>query len=356
MFRRARNVRKDGIKRYSGSPESIAKQIIDSCWNKEKKYFQVSSGHFNEFYCRDFGMCAESLVKLGYRKKVIQTLDYALGHFKEHGSITTSISPRGVCFDFPYYAADSLPFIIHALRVAGAKELLRKYRRFIEREIRFYDREVVDKKTNLVRLDRHFSSMKDQARRSSSCYSNCMLFMLAEDLASLKFYSPFDASKTRKSLLANFWNGNYFYDDADFSKVVTGDANTFPFWCGVTNQKQVFDLCMASMESAGLTRPFPLKYTAKHDRISRMHFSDLVSGGYERDTVWMHLGLCFLDVVARFDRNRFSKYMKQYGLLIEKHHNFLELYRADGRPFSTFFYHSDESMLWVSKWLVLKKS
>ena len=112
MFKRARRVSREGFKRYKGSPEHIAKQIIESCWNKEDKYFQVSSGHFNEFYCRDFGMCAEALVKLGHKKKVIQTLDYALNKFKQSGRITTSISPSGKCFDFPYYGADSLPFII----------------------------------------------------------------------------------------------------------------------------------------------------------------------------------------------------------------------------------------------------
>lgn len=356
MFRRARNVGKKGIRKYSGSPESVAKQIIDSCWNKEKKYFQVSSGHFSEFYCRDFGMCAEALVKLGYRKKVIHTLDYALSCFRKHGRITTSVSPRGACFDFPCYGADSLPFIIHAIRVSGANKILMKYRGFLESEIMFYDGEVVDRKTCLVRLDRNFSSMKDQARRSSSCYSNCMLFMLAEDLASVGFCCPFNASATRKSLLANFWNGNYFHDDAEFSKVVTGDANTFPFWCGVTDQKQVFDRCMASMERAGLTDPFPLKYTSKRGRISRMHFSDMFSGGYERDTVWMHLGLCFLDVVKRYDRKRFRAYVRQYGGLIRRHRNFLEVYDRRGEPFHNAFYYSDESMLWVSKWLFLKKS
>ena len=131
IFRRSRYVKKHGFRRYKGTPEQIAEQIIEDCWNKKHKYFMVSSGHFCEFYSRDFGMCAEALVKLGHKKRVIQTLDYALKKFQEHGSITTSISPKGKCFDFPTYAADSVPFIMHSLAVAGAKDLVKKYYSFL---------------------------------------------------------------------------------------------------------------------------------------------------------------------------------------------------------------------------------
>jgi hypothetical protein len=356
MFKRARYVKKHGIKSYKGSPAEVAKQIIDSCWDKKNRYFRVSSGHFNEFYCRDFGMCAEALVKLGYKKQAIQTLDYALSNFKKHGRMTTSISPEGKCFDFPYYGADSLPFIIHSLKIVKAKQLIKKYGSFIKDEIKYYHKTVFDKQTNLVRKDRHFSSMKDYAKRSSSCYSNCMLFMLADDLNTLKIKSPFPKEGIRRALLAQFWNGKYFYDDTTQQDVITGDANTFPFWCNVTNQKQVFYLCMKSMEKAKLTKPFPLKYTTEPKKIHSTYLFELFAGGYERDAIWMHLGLCFLDVIKRFDKKRFNQYMKQYDSLIKKHHNFLEVYDKNGRPFHNFFYYTDESMLWVSKYLALKKS
>ncbi|MFH1064412.1 MAG: hypothetical protein V1729_04995 [Candidatus Woesearchaeota archaeon] len=354
MFKRARRVSKHGIRRYSGSEEEISRDIIRSCWNKKEKHFQVSSGHFTEFYCRDFGMCAEALVKLGYRKQVIQTLDYALSKFKKHGRITTSISPQGKCFDFPYYGADSLPFIVHALKVAKANQLNEQYDSFLTKEIKFYYEKVFDKKTHLIRQDKHFSSMKDYAKRSSSCYSNCMLFMLADDLDSLKLKNPFPKGRIQKEILIAFWNGDYFYDDTSFTKIVTGDANTYPFWCGVTNSEKVFDLCMKSIEKAGLTRPFPLKYSSSPEKVHKMHFLEAFSGGYERDSIWMHLGLCFLDVVKRFDRKRFDTYMKQYTTLIRKHGNFLEVYDANGLPFHTPFYFTDESMSWVSKYLALK--
>jgi hypothetical protein len=355
MFRRSRYVRKHGFHKYSGDDVKIAEQIIDSCWNKEKQYFQVSSGHFNEFYCRDFGICAEALVKLGHKEKVIKTLDYALSRFKKHGSITTSISPSGKCFDFPYYAVDSLPFIIHAIRVSNAKDVLKRYKDFLVKELDNYYETVFDNSVRLVRNDRYFSSMKDYSKRESACYDNCVLSMLSDDLSEIKFYNPFSDYDIKRSILHNFWSGEYFYDDLSQQKIVTGDANVFPFWCGVIDSKHLFELCMASIEKARLAKPFPLKYTTKPERIHRMHLLEIFAGDYERDSIWAHLAMCFLDVVKKYDKKRFTTYMQQYRQLILKHRNFLEVYRRDGEPFHTRFYHADESLLWVAKYLSLKK-
>ena len=355
MFRRARHVKQHGLKQYKGAPKQVGEQIIDSCWNKKHKYFMVSSGHFNEFYCRDFGMCAEALTKLGYKSKVHQTLDYALSKFSRNKRITTTISPSGRCFDFPYRGADSLPFIIRAIRVSNAKTILKKHEKFLKKEMEYYYSEVFDNKRSLIRTDRHFSSIKDYAKRSSSCYSNCVLAMLKDDLTALKFYNPFKEYDIKKSILHHFWNGDYFYDDTTKTKVITGDANVFPFWCNVVSSKHIFELCMKSMEKAKLTKPFPLKYTTKSEKIHKVHFYEPFAGDYERDTVWIHLGLCFLDTVRRFDKKRFKEYIKQYENLIKKHRNFLEVYDRKGEPFNNFFYFTDDSMLWVSKYLDLKK-
>lgn len=354
MMRRAKRVNREGFARYDGDLEQVIRKIIESCWNGG--YFQVSSGHFNEFYCRDFGMCAEALVDLGYRDRVVKTLDYALSKFMKHGRMTTTISPRGRCFDFPRYGADSLPFIVHAVRVSGADGLLEKHGGFIGDEVEYYRDRVFDAKNFLVRRDRHFSSIKDYAKRSSSCYSNSMLYMLSQELDSLGLKNPFPADLIKEAVGKSLWNGNFFYDDLSRSRVVTGDANTFPFWCRLEDSAKRFRRCLGFMEDAGLTDPFPLKYTSEAGRIHRMSSADVFSGGYERDTVWMHLGLCFLDVVKRFDRKRFSHYMGQYEGLVMKHRNFLEVYDRDGEPFRTKFYSADESMLWAAKLLHLKKS
>jgi hypothetical protein len=270
--------------------------------------------------------------------------------------MTTSISPDGVCFDFPYYGADTLPFILRSLKVAKSKALIRKYRRFIDSEVRYYCREVFDRKTCLVRTDRHFSSMKDYAQRPSDCYSNCMMFMLAKDLDSLGVRNPLPTKMIRSAILNGYWNGKFFYDNAKKTDIVTGDANVFPFWCGVTSKKDWFARCVKSMEAARLHRPFPLKYTSELDTSVKMYWLKILAGDYERSSIWMHLGLCYIDVLKRFDRKRFRKHMEQYGKLILMHRNFLEVYDRTGAPFHNFFYYTDESMLWVSKYLALKRT
>ncbi|MBW2967810.1 hypothetical protein KY362_04955 [Candidatus Woesearchaeota archaeon] len=355
MFRRARHVRRRGFHQYGGSPEDIARGIIDECWDKKRQYFRVSAGHFNEFYCRDFGMCAEPLVKLGYRKQVISTLKYALEKFRKHGRITTSISPHGKCFDFPYYGADSLPFIMRALRVAKATSLIREYKGFLQGEIEYYHTNVFDPDADLVYAHRHFSSIKDYARRPSSCYSNCMMFMLADELTRLKLHNPFPTKRIKTKILKTFWNGAFFYDNLSLPECPTGDANTFPFWCGVDRSRKHFRCALNSLEREGLTTPFPLQYYTHPEKLHEYHLFEFFAGDYERDAVWVHLGLCFLDVVKMFDRKLLKLYMAQYSGLIEKYNNFLEVYDSKGRPFHNRFYYSDESMLWVSKWLYLKK-
>jgi hypothetical protein len=355
MFRRARRVKREGIPRYEGSVEDIAGQIVDSCWDDEKRYFRTSGGHFNEFWSRDFGMCAEALVKLGYDEEVLLTLDYALSKFQSKGHITTTISPDGVCFDFPNYGADSLPFIIHAIKAAEAWETIEKYRAFLESEIKYYFAKVFDTEICLVRKDRNFSSIKDYAKRSSSCYSNCVMSMMNDDLSELALPNPFARYEIKKTVMSAFWNGKFFYDDSSHEDVVTGDANTFPFWCGVTDSDEVFRHAMVSMQEAGLDEPFPLKYTSSRSRISSMSLLELFAGDYERDSIWMHLGLCFLDVVKKFDEEKFNQYFAQYEKLIEEDKNFLELYDRDGKLFRNTFYVADDSMLWVSKWLMMKR-
>ena len=78
MFKRSLMISAKGYKRYEGSAEQILRQIIDNCWNEKKEYFQVSKGNYTNFYCRDFGIVTIPLIELGYKDKVIKTLEYAM--------------------------------------------------------------------------------------------------------------------------------------------------------------------------------------------------------------------------------------------------------------------------------------
>src|SRR3989338_920402 len=342
-----------GFRLYQGTPEQIARAIIQNCWNG--RYFQTSTRNFAEFWTRDFGICAEALVQLGYREKVVLTVRYALNAFKKANTITTTITPSGVPIDCFSFASDSLPWFLHRINAAQASFLVEENRTFFEERIKEYYQKVVDSHTGLVRADRVFSGMRDYAKRRSSCYDNCMVYFLGETCRRLKLTIPWNNKKLQKHIEHTFWNGTYFYDDLNKRAIVVCDAQVFPFWTGVCSDTKKLRSCVEAMERTGLTAPWPLKYTAQREKDEQWFFSELLVKNYETNSIWMNLGLCYLDVLKKYDQKRFRVHLEQYSKLIEKHQTFLEVYDQNESPFSTTFYLADEGMLWVSKWLWLKE-
>ena len=349
IFKRSLYVKKHGVKKYNGSADAICKQIVKDCWNE--RYFQVSTGHFCEFYIRDFGICIDSLLRLGYKKEIKQTLAYAMEIYSKQ-RLKTTITPRGKAVDIFMYSPDSLAFLIRSLRVAGAKDLILKYRDFLIKEIDKFHKLVVDKKTGLVREDRYFGGMKDEAKRRSSCYDNIMAAMLNNELNKLKLYNPLKKYNFKKNIKHMFWNGKYFIDDLRGSKeIVTGDANVFPFWTGVFTDKKMLKKAVEAMQSNKLDKPFPLKYSSKDS--GEMIFIEKFVPNYERNMCWMHMGSLYVQLVKQINKKKAHEYKLKYKKIIEKHHNFLELFNPDGTPFESKFYYADEGMLWAGNYLRL---
>jgi hypothetical protein len=381
------------IHKYAGNAEFICHQIVDMCFNGI--FFQVSQGHFNNFYIRDFGMCIKALIKLGYKEEVYRTLTYAMSNYSDYNKITTTITPKipineemeklkevdyhdiafsrnedNECKDFFSIAPDSLAFLLYSLRIAKQNKivgLIEAYKPFLEREIkRYYDTIVIKsgEKRGLVKKG-YFSSMKDHAIRNSSCYDNCMLAMISKEADKLKLKNPFKRFNYKKLILKHFWNDKkkYFKDDLN-NNMPTGDANVFPFWCEIfevkgKNKKNMGMLKQAikAIQKNKLDKPFPLKYSNKtQSRYGNfLFFPSLFARNYESNSIWMHLGLCYLDVVSKVDKKLLRKYLSSYKKQIEKHHNFLEVYDEKGKPYKSMFYLCDDSMIWASKYLELSK-
>jgi hypothetical protein len=360
MLRRRIRVLFKGLKQYPGSAEQIADNIIKDCYNKEKKYFMISSkqGHFCEFYCRDFGWCTEALLWLGYRKEVLNTLSYALRIYEHYGKVEQAISSIGTPFTFPNkYSPDALAFLIRSLKLAKAHGLIKEHKDFLNMEIRRYYELVIDKEKGLVYENRSFSSMKDYAVRQSSCYDNVITGMLANDLQEIKILdNPFRKYDYKKIIIENFWDDKegYFLDDLSHNRFICGDANVFPFWSGLITDKEKLRRAIQSIRNEGLDQPLPLKYTRKKFKENKMIVEVALADGYERDTVWAHIGLMYIKIVAEVDRDLARKYLEQYTKQIEQHHTFLELYNSKGKPFCTPLYYADEGMLWVANYLYLK--
>ncbi|MBI4454261.1 hypothetical protein HY636_06475 [Candidatus Woesearchaeota archaeon] len=403
------------IKTYLGNEKEICCQIIKNCFNGE--FFQASAGNFACFYIRDFGMCINSLLTLGYKKEVESTLAFALKTYAEHGKITTTItkitttstkitttitrtitkngkcaqdksidgkyandkSVSGKCADYFNIAPDSLAFLLYSLRIAKDKKitnnkaLVLEYKQFLEKEIKRYFEIIVDKNTGLVRKG-YFSSIKDHAIRNSSCYDNCMLAMISREADKLRLENSFKKFDYPALIKKHFWHENdknnmkkgryqkegYFKDDLD-NDIPTGDANVFPYWCGIfdcaSEDKEMAKSSIKAIQENKLDQPFPLKYFSNANYGRFLFLPSLFARNYEGNTIWMHLGLCYLDVIAMADRKLFNIYLNQclnkYKELIKTHKNFLEVYNADGTVYTTPFYLCDDSMLWCSKFLEL---
>jgi len=352
FLKRARNIKKNGFWKYHGNTEEICKAIVRDCWNDT--VFQTSTGNFNHYYIRDFCIAVPGLMKLGYKKEVHNTLQYALNIYSKTNILATTIADDKPLHIY-YYSPDSLPMLLRCIREAKADDLIEVYKPFFDLQVDYYFDKIFDFETGLVRAGK-FSSMKDNVKHNSSCYNNCMLSMLSDELDYFKLRNPFKSYDIKAKIMENLWNGDYFFDDMNKGRYVAGDANTFPFWCNVTDDKKIFKKAITAIQRAGLDKPWPLKYTRENVKPSILFPLNILLPDYETDTIWMHLGLCFLDVVKKFDKKLFKIYINKYTKLIEKHKNFLEIYNPDGSIFIKTLYASDESMIWAAKYLELTKS
>ncbi len=340
---------------YDGTPIQISHTIIQNCFNG--KFFQVSTGHFPQFYTRDFGMCVEALCQLGYKTECKSSIAYALSQFSSQNKITTTIDKRGKCVDFFAPAPDSLAFLLHAIEQTKYK-LSPGAIDFLNDQIALYHAIFWDSKRNTVRQNTYFSSAKDHYKRNASCYDFCMVAWVDALARRLKLHTPF-TQDFRSLLFTQYWDDTqgYFKDDLD-AKYVASDAQIFPFYTGLLDihtaaDANYFTKALAAIRNAKLDEPFPIQYTQFRDTQKEIWQAKLAPN-YEGDTIWIHIGLCYLRVIADYDTELLATYMQKYTELIKTHRNFLEVFTKKGKPYRSLLYKSDESMLWVSCFLYLR--
>ncbi len=335
-------------KEYKGNAREICESIVKDCWNGT--YFQTSTTNFTQFWTRDFGWCTHSLIKLGYQAEVEKTLRYALNKFQLANKITTTLTPGGKPFDFPTYAVDSLPWLIHSIRLA--KFPIYNYKPFLQEQTKLYFEKVINPQTGLVRTDISFSSMKDFALRKSSCYDNTMVAMLSNDLDYLKLYNPFQKYNYKALIMNHFWNGQYFYDDLRKENYIAGDANLFPFLTGVITDQNLRDLAFASIAKDDLDYPFPLKYTKERLNLPFIWQESLLRN-YESNSIWTHMGPLYIKLLKEIDPKKAENLRKTYAAVIENHKTYPEVFFPDGTLYSSPVYNCDRGMLWAANFLTL---
>ena len=331
-----------GITKLGKSIEEIKKNIIKNCWNGT--YFMTSSCHYREFWARDFGFFISDLIELGFKKECRKTLNYALNKFKKKGSITTTISREGKPFSFPNaYSVDSLALLLYSLYVLGDMSLVEKYSSFLQSEIDKFFKNVLDKHGRVWK-DRHFSGMRDYAIRHGSCYDQTMAALLCIRAKQLGFKVKFNDSLMQKRVL-EYWNGNWF-DNDKYDKHFASDSNILPFWTGVIDSKTKFKKVLKFIQSEGLDNPLPLKYSSEKDE--KMHLFEIFVPNWERNQCWTNIGLLFLKVCYKYNKKAALKYRKKFYKVVRKYGTLLEVYDSELKPYTSRFYHSDESMIWIA--------
>ena len=358
MFGRNIRVKLKGYPKYIGNDEEICKRIIEDCYDHERKYLRTTSktGNYPLFYARDFGMCSEALVRLGYKGKVIRTLEYAMDIYSAHDDITVAIDPIGKTFNFPnIYSPDSVAYLFRALRASQDARLVSRYSRFLNKEILNFEDKVIDKSLGIVN-DRHFSGMRDHVIVRRSCYDMIMACMLESEIEKINrmmkkplLVNPLKKYDLRKNLVKHYWNG-YFKNSPNDSSI-TSHCNLFPFWLGIIEDRKMRKLALEAIEKEGLLKPLPAKYSnSKQDFI----WQEIFVPNWESRAVWSWLGMVYIDLMFDINRKKTRLQLKRYSELIEKH-GFVELYDENLLPFQSFFFCADNSMIWASMYLDRKK-
>ena len=349
-----------GPRRYKGSPEEICKQIVEACWDAKKEYFRTSRGNYPEFYSRDFGMCVDALLALGEKKRVKKTLQYALRIYQKHKRFRLAISPFGFPFDFPnVYAPDGFAFLLHSLAALGDRGFVDEYRDFLNQEVKRFYLTVVDPTTGLALSGKHFSGMRDYAIRSSSMYDNVMIAAVQKYTKKLGLNNPLQKWNYQELLVEEYWNGRFFEDDARHLNEVTGDANVAPFWFQLFTKKEerkFWPEIMKRFREKELDTPYALRYEPHNHAAQQMIWVEHLAGGWERDTVWLHLGNMFLAVLLRLNKRAVREYLKGHEALIQRERCYPEVLTKEGELFSSTLFHCDCSMLWAANYLWYKRA
>jgi hypothetical protein len=342
-----------GWKRYPGSVEAICRSVLDDCWSGH--FFAGSAGHFRQFWTRDLAMCTPALCRLGMRDRVIQSWEWGLARFEAAGRITTTIFARRYPRDVYAYACDSVPMLLHALQAAGAEHLIRRHRELLSREVEKYYETVFDPQLGLARTDGYFSGPRDCMTGRSTVFANTMIALLgrlvdrAEGLP-----RPLAGHDMARAMLQHHWTGEAFRDSLDRT-IPSGDANVWPFFYGIFEDRDMWRRAFSMLEANGFTEPVPMRYFQKRMPEAELPVPRLFTPNYQGDPSWTQLGPAYLHLLREVDRPKMEQHRAKMAALIERDRNYLELYTTNAKPYRgrSFFYHADEGMIWAAMFLDL---
>ena len=339
--------RKKGHQKYGGRPKDVCEHIIDDCWTGV--YYKSSIGNSN-FDARDFGMSVKSLLSMYHQKEVISTLEYVLHRYSENNKITLKISPSGSCFTpFNNKSIDAVAWILRALRIAEAGDLVKEHKQFLKKEVHRITKSVYSRDMKLIRPDAKIDKIRRNIITHSSCYDNCLFAMMAED-ADFFNILPDELKRVdfKKAILETFWNGKYFKKDITDSRAFLSEANLAPFITGLISGEGILRKVMNGIKARELNLPSPVK------PVSEVVLERQTQGWinfFTPDTsasIQSRLGLEYIKLLHKVDKYEAKEEMQKIIKLLTKDGTLFEFYNPDNTPEKTWSWMSDEGMLYLA--------
>jgi hypothetical protein len=342
-----------GHPRYPGTATDVLRASLEACW--WDTHLTASPGKYRQFWTRDTGFAAPALVRLGdlHHARLLDTLDWAISIWRRRRShVTTTISPP---FEWPVdlfdYGVDSLPLLMAALRSAGAQAIVDEHRDWLAAEVEHFYDQVVDPATGLVRTDRTFSAHRDTFRNRSTAYGNTMVALLGRTIAETGWgpdlLSRHFGGDWGSLLKRDFWKGDRFRDRIG-AEQTSGEANIWPFFAGVIDDRAMQAAALATLQRDGYTAAYPLRFDIADRRERLVLIYRFLSPDYQTTTSWTSLGSIYLSLLREVDPVLGASELARMAGIVERDGTFWEVLDAQGRRWRSGngLSISDRAMLW----------
>lgn len=337
---------------FDGDAREISQQIIDKVWQGD--FFRTSLGHFDFFWMRDFGTCAESLTRLGYEEKVRSTLSWAMFHYQRAGEVTLCIDKAGNTFNAPAKkSVDALPWLLHSL-VVSEYHLNPIERKFLERQLRAYCKAMLYHKTGNLRSGIRYAELRDAVNYDRSAYSIALIARMAQCVKKLRLEGfPYEASHYRDVLVNDYWNGEFF--KADYvTDIWSSECGLMPFYLGIINDKDMMQKTFDYIDKEKLAEPYPMQYCKQDNKFNfRFGMGKWLMPNYTGTSIWTWFGSFYLHLLQRYEHPDFEKHHAKFSELIERHKTYPEMVGPKGEWYRTPIYNGDPGMVWAAIFLEL---
>lgn len=347
---------RSGPRSYRGSGEEICRRVVEDCWNGS--YFRAGLDHLDQFWIRDFAISLEGLIDLGFEDQARDCLRWALLRYERCGAVTTTIFHGSDAVNVFHYSSDSLPFLLYSLERLGMDEARERFHDLLVMEIGRYRQEIfaVDGRIDTERM---FSATKDTMLFSGTCFTHVMAAWCQRLLLRCPKLPGLEGTVDLKALLLErFWRGDHFINDVHSAPAIcSGDANFWPFWCGLVDDEDMLKKSVAAVRAEGLTTPFPLKYHARPYPEKEVFVQKCFVPNYQGDSIWTFFSCQWIELAARVDLEEARRDLGRYEEMLQRYGNWIEVFEPDGGAAleGNFGHGSDWGMLWAASWPRVKR-